>query len=143
MISTQAKVVGGSYSMTSMTASALRSWRSKCSRWRSPLPLLVGPGMTEMQLGSHSAMRLGSEMRSKTSWMETPTVPVYVNETGRMGIIWRQRAAEMQRAAEGRQGGASVRQSLPPVAALCLIAALSVGERGLDYQGVARRGRGF
>src|SRR2546427_7910546 len=71
----------------------------------------MGPGTTETQLGSHSAMRLGSEMRSKTSWMETPTVPVYVNETGRMGIIWRQKAAEMQRAAEGRQGAASVRQS--------------------------------
>src|SRR2546426_8258545 len=71
MISTQAYVVGGSYSITSMTASALRPWRSKCSRWRSPLPLPVGPGTTDTQLGSHSAMRLGSEMRSKTSWMET------------------------------------------------------------------------
>src|SRR5213079_2646058 len=86
MISTQAKVVGGSYSITSMTASALRPWRSKCSRWRSPLPLPMGPGTTETQLGSHSAIRLGSEMRSKTSWMETPTVPVYVRETGRMEI---------------------------------------------------------
>src|SRR5881628_2870895 len=85
MISTQAYVVGGSYSITSMTSSALRPWRSKCSRWRSPLPLPVGPGTTDTQLGSHSAIRLGSEMRSKTSWMETPTVPVYVNETGRMG----------------------------------------------------------
>src|SRR6266849_2642510 len=88
MISTQAYVVGGSYSMTSMTASALRPLRSKCSRWRSPLPLPVGPGTTDTQLGSHSAMRLGSEMRSNTSWMETPTVPVYVSETGRMEIIW-------------------------------------------------------
>src|SRR2546430_11911595 len=44
-----------------------------------------GPGTTDTQLGSHSAMRLGSEMRSKTSWMETPTVPVYVRDTGRMG----------------------------------------------------------
>src|SRR5207244_8212258 len=66
--------------MTSMTASALRPWRSKCSRWRSPLPLLVGPGTTDTQLGSHSAMRLGSAMRSKTSWMETPTVPVRSEE---------------------------------------------------------------
>src|SRR2546430_13744785 len=72
--------------MTSMTASALRPWRSKWSRWRSPLPLPVGPGTTDTQLGSHSAIRLGSEMRSKTSWMETPTVPVYVRETGRMEI---------------------------------------------------------
>src|SRR5437899_7728415 len=86
MISTQAKVVGGSYSITSITASALRPWRSKCSRWRSPLPLLDGPGTTDTQLGSHSAMRLGSEMRSNTSWMETPTVPVYVRETGRIMI---------------------------------------------------------
>src|SRR5437867_7960128 len=71
--------------MTSMTASALRPWRSKWMRWRSPLPLLVGPGTVDTQLGSHSGMRLASEMRSNTSWMVTPTVPVYVNETGRMG----------------------------------------------------------
>src|SRR5882762_8375938 len=95
MISTQAYVVGGTYSMTSMTASALRPWRSKCSRWRSPLPLLVGPGTAETQLGSHSGMRLASEMRSNTSWMVTPTVPVYVSETGRMGDNM---AAERQRA---------------------------------------------
>src|SRR5213078_5034485 len=86
MISTQAYVVGGSYSMTSMTASALRPWRSKWMRWRSPLPLLVGPGTVETQLGSHSGMRLASEMRSNTYWMVTPTVPVYVSDTGRMGI---------------------------------------------------------
>src|SRR6266513_3240703 len=121
MISTQAKVVGGSYSMTSMTASALRPWRSKWMRWRSPLPLLVGPGTVETQLGSHSGMRLASEMRSNTSWMVTPTVPVYVSETGRMGIIWRSRAVKGVGGgqASGLQRGCSVRGaeskfSVPP-----------------------------
>src|SRR6266571_4347133 len=37
--------------MTSMTASVLRPWRSKCSRWRSPLPRRLGPGTAAEQLG--------------------------------------------------------------------------------------------
>src|SRR5438309_11354299 len=90
--------------MTSMTASALRPWRSKWMRWRSPLPLLLGPGTVDTQLGSHSGIRLASEMRSNTSWMVTPTVPVYVSETGRMERIWRQRAAEGGREATGSNG---------------------------------------
>jgi len=44
-------------------------------RWRSPLPYRRVPGRRTRRLGSHSAMRPGSEMRSNTSWMETP-VPV-------------------------------------------------------------------
>src|SRR2546430_17696798 len=111
-----------------MTASALRPWRSKCSRWRSPLPLLLGPGTTETQLGSHSAMRLGSAMRSKTSWMETPTVPVYVNETGRMGDNMAVRGGEEGKGGEsgergdkggagGGRGGGWPAGSLRPIAA--------------------------
>src|SRR6266516_694823 len=116
--------------MTSMTASALRPWRSKWMRWRSPLPLLVGPGTVETQLGSHSGMRLASEMRSNTSWMVTPTVPVYVSETGRMEIIWRQRAARDRRA------DAPPCRPLPP---LPPIAAPRVGEPVLVLQGLSRR----
>src|SRR6266550_7516169 len=99
----------------------------------------MGPGTTETQLGSHSAMRLGSEMRSKTSWMETPTVPVYVRETGRMGANM---AAKGGRDAKGGRGAARwcvcptvLCRPLPPVAALRLIAALSVGARRLDLRG--------
>src|SRR6266571_4751885 len=111
--------------------------------------------MTETQLGSHSGMRLASAMRSKTSWMVTPTVPVYVNETGRMGdnmaVRGRQRGKGRQND-KGRQRAARDCRAdapLPPIAAFCLtaalcfFAALSVGDRGLDYQGVARRGRRF
>src|SRR5438094_7995539 len=122
--------------MTSMTASALRPWRSKWSRWRSPLPLPMGPGTTDTQLGSHSAMRLGSEMRSKTSWMETPTVPVYVNETGRMGDNMAAKGGRDAkggraanggiRAAQGGRGGVSARQFLAAYCRLCrALAALS------------------
>src|SRR6267143_3190860 len=133
MISTQAYVVGGTYSMTSMTASALRPWRSKCRRWRSPLPLLVGPGTAETQLGSHSGMRLASEMRSKTSWIVTPTVPVYVSETGRMGdnmAAERQRAAEKQGAAERHKAAKAAKWRVPARALaahcrLCRLSALS------------------
>src|SRR5713101_6698814 len=130
--------------MTSMTASALRPWRSKCSRWRSPLPLLEGPGTTEMQLGSHSGMRLASEMRSNTSWMVTPTVPVYVNETGRMGDNMAAKGGRDAKGGRRRQGGASARQSFAAYCRLCRpLAALSVGEPELDYRGVARRGLRF
>src|SRR5207244_12701846 len=80
--------------MTSMTASALRPLRSKCSRWRSPLPLPCGPGTTETQFGSHSAMRVGSVSSWKTASMDTPTWPAEVREEGRRGVIWRQGAVE-------------------------------------------------
>src|SRR5213079_830404 len=127
--------------MTSMTASALRPWRSKWMRWRSPLPLLVGPGTAEMQLGSHSGIRLASAMRSNTSWMETPTVPVYVRETGRMGIRyggggwWRMveevedRGGELVKQAVVRiQRFASTNLHRPPPS-LTNLGPLSAGER--------------
>src|SRR5438309_9262576 len=114
--------------MTSMTASALRPWRSKWMRWRSPLPLLLGPGTVDTQLGSHSGIRLASEMRSNTSWMVTPTVPVYVSETGRMEIIWRQNGKRRQKG-NGRQRAATDCRADTHLAAFCRpLAALAVGE---------------
>src|SRR5204863_4784596 len=134
--------------MTSITASALRPWRSKWMRWRSPLPLLVGPGTVDTQLGSHSGMRLASEMRSKTSWMETPTVPVYVNETGRMGDNMAAKggrdakggiAAKGGRDAKGgngRQGTVGQTHHLDAPAAFCRpLADLIVSESRLDCRG--------
>src|SRR5438552_2992435 len=122
--------------MTSMTASALRPWRSKWMRWRSPLPLLVGPGTVDTQLGSHSGMRLASEMRSNTSWMVTPTVPVYVSETGRMGDNMGGRGR--WRAVEG--GDASDPHRLPPSSTAFHRPA---GRRtGVNFGGVVAKGGG-
>src|SRR5213592_4012205 len=83
--------------MISISASLRCPSRSYSMRWRSPLPLRwgAGVGITDRHPGSHSGMRVGSEMRAKTRSIGTATEPEKVKATGRMGAnIRRSRAVE-------------------------------------------------
>src|SRR5216117_3330293 len=63
--------------MISISASTRRPSRSNRMRWRSPLPVSLGAGVTERQPGSHSGMRAGSVMSANTRSIGAPTDRVF------------------------------------------------------------------